>query len=179
MNTPSVSFWSKPLIKHLSSLIRILQYKDNKWAEIKQFQPTQSQFNMLLFPLDGCRRFRTHIIANAVNVFNFCQDTVSDFQQDGPIKLFDGCSHSVNSVYGTDDYRPFKGTSVVTNTYGFEVRNNGEVLPYGFVKTSVSKFFTKDCVSFTNCFQTVTSDCTKATNAETRTWERLDRKSVV
>ena len=87
--------------------------------------------------------------------------------------MFDGCSHSVNSVNGTDDYRPFEGTSVVTNTYRFEVRNNGEVLPYGFVKTSISKFFTKDCVSFANCFQTVTSNCTKATNAKARTRERL------
>ena len=52
-------------------------------------------------------------------------------------------------------------------------------MPYGFIQTSFSKFFTEDCVSFANCFQTITSDCTKATNAETRTRERLTIYHVV
>ena len=87
--------------------------------------------------------------------------------------MFDGCGHCVNGVYGADDYRPFEGTSVVTNAYRFEVRHDGEVLPYFFIQASFSKFFTEDCVSFANCFQTIAGNCTKATNAKARTRERL------
>ena len=59
-----------------------------------------------LLPLNSCAWFWRHIVANAVNSLNLCQDSVCDLHKDWPVDLLDGCSHSVYSVYGADDYRP-------------------------------------------------------------------------
>ena len=114
----------------------------------------------ILFPFDCRIGFRRHIVANAVDVFNFLQDTVRDLHQDRPIDRLDSSRHGIYRIDGTDDDRPVERTCIIAYTYGFEVRHNREVLPNLLVQSGFLEFFTQDGIRFANRFQPVACDST-------------------
>ena len=62
-----------------------------------------------------------------------------------------GYFYNIDGVDGTDNAWPIKGTFSVFDTGGFEIRYNGEVLPYFSFQTVLCKFFTSTIASATNC----------------------------
>ena len=126
-----------------------------------------------LFPLDGTSWFWSEIVEHTVYAFDFRGNACGDVLQEFKWNIFYSCSHGINSIYCANDNTPFISTLVVAYTYALEIRNSSEVLPYFAFKAVLCKFFTKNRIRFTHCFQTVAGNSAQATHAQTRAWEWL------
>ena len=87
--------------------------------------------------------------------------------------LSNSCCHNIGSAYCTNDTAPLKRTLTVFDAGRSEFRNNREILPDFPFQSILFKFFTKNCVGFTYCFQTITSNSAWTTNTKSRSREWL------
>ena len=87
--------------------------------------------------------------------------------------LSNSCCHNVCCAYCTNDTAPLKSTFAILDSGRSEFRNNCEILPYFSFQSVLCKFFTKNCIRFTNSFQTITCDSTWAANTKSRSREWL------
>ena len=97
-----------------------------------------------LFPLDGAGRLGSEVIENTVNACNFGNDSVGYLVENGIGDLFNGSGHSILGVDGTDDCGPAFIAAFVLYADALDIGNCDEILPYGFCKTAVVKFFVKN-----------------------------------
>lgn len=132
-----------------------------------------------LFPLNRSTRLRTQIVAHAVHVLYFVQNPVGNFLEDGPVDFFDGGGHGINSVDGAEDDGVFEASGVIADADGFKVWDNGKVLPYFFIQSGHCKFFSQDGVGFSDGFEAVTGNGTKAAYAKARAREGLTVDHIV
>ena len=87
--------------------------------------------------------------------------------------LSNSCCHNIGSTYCTNDTAPLKRTLSVFDSGRSEFRNNREILPDFPFQPILFKFFTKNCVGFAYCFQTVTGNSARTANTKSRSRERL------
>ena len=88
-----------------------------------------------LFPLNCCTRLRTHIITNSIDILHFVQNTICNLLKNCPVNLLNRSGHCVNCIDCTDNNRIFIAALIVFHTDRFKIRNDGEILPYFFIKT--------------------------------------------
>ena len=100
----------------------------------------------LLFELYRCRRFRAHIIANPVHIFNLRQYPPRDPLQHIPVDLLDRCRHRVHGIDCTDDHHILKYPGVVLHPHRFEIRNDCEILPHLLIQPCPDKFLPQNRV---------------------------------
>ena len=77
-------------------------------------------------------------------------------------EMLDSHFHNIGCIDCTNDAGPVKGPLAILYTGGLEIRHHGEILPDFSLEAVLCELLTKDCIGFTDCFQTVTSNGTGA-----------------
>ena len=126
-----------------------------------------------LFPLNSGAGLGSEVIEDTVHVVDLGGDAVCDMLEKLEGDILDGGGHCVTGIDRADDDGVSEGARVILNADRLEIGHDGEVLPDFFIKPRQSKFLPQNSVRFANGFEPVTSYRTHATNAESRTGERL------
>ena len=100
-------------------------------------------------------------------------DAVCDVAHEVVVDRFNSTLNYVCCVDRTDDAEPFESSLAILDACGLEVGYNREVLPYLVCKAGLFEFFSEDCIRFSNCFESVSGDCTGASYAKSGTGEGL------
>ena len=140
---------------------------------LKPFILLGSRAFVYLFPLDCACWLGSEVEEDTVDAGNFVCDAVCDVMKNCVGNLFYCGCHSVFCVDCSDDCRPALITAVVLDTYTLHIGYSNEVLPYLFCKAVVCKFFSENCVSFSECLKSVTCDRTETSYTETGAGEGL------
>ena len=61
---------------------------------------------LLLFPFDGSRWLRRHIVTYAVHIGNLLQDSFGNLVENSPVDMLNRSGHCIDGIHRTDDNRP-------------------------------------------------------------------------
>ena len=128
---------------------------------------------MVLFPLYSACGLGGEVVEDAVDAIYLCGDSCCDCVEVGVGDFLNCCGHSVCCVDSADDCGPALVALAVSYADTLHIGYGDEVLPYVGGKTALIELFTKDCVCFTKCVESVACDCAKATNTKAGTREGL------
>ena len=134
---------------------------------------------VFLFVLHRCGGLGNEVVEDAVDAGNFCEDAADDVVNEFRLQVLDSDFHDVGGVDGADDAGPVKGALAVFDAGGFEIRNDGEVLPYFAFEAVLCELLAEDSVGFADSFEAVAGDGAGAANAQTGAGERLTEDHVV
>ena len=128
---------------------------------------------IILFPLDRTCRLRCEIVEDTVYAFHLICNSMGYFVKHGVGDFFNCGTHSVGCIHCSDYCGPTLISAIVLDANAFDVGNGDKILPYLFSKATVVKLLSENGICLSQCFKSVTSDCTKTSYAETGTWEGL------
>ena len=121
--------------------------------------------SMLLFVLHRCWWFGCVVEEDSVDAGDFGGDALYQVVDEVVGQVLDGDFDDVDGVDGADDAGPVEGAFAVFDAGGFEIRDDGEILPDFAFEAVFGEFFTKDGIGFADGFQTVTGDGAGAADA--------------
>ena len=100
-------------------------------------------------------------------------DAVGNLLEEGEGHILHGGGHSIHRVDRTEDDRPGVGTLAVPDANGFQVGDDGEILPDLTGQTRLLELLPQDSIGFPNGFQPISGDSAQATDAQARAGEWL------
>ena len=117
-------------------------------------------------PLNRPRRLGRQVVQHPVHAVHLVGDAVGDLLEEGEGHVLDSGGHGVNGVDGTEDDRPGVGALAVPDADGFQVGDDGEVLPDLTGETRLLELFPQDSVGLPDGLQAVPSDGAQAADPQ-------------
>ena len=128
---------------------------------------------LLSLKLNRRRGFSCAIVEDAVDAFDFVDDTASGFLEDVPREAGAFGGHEVAGFYGAQDDGVVVGASVAHDADGAHVGEGGEVLAKIFGDACLINLFPIDGVGFLDEFYLFLRDLADDADAQPRPGERL------
>ena len=104
-------------------------------------------------PLNRPRRLGRQVVQHSVHAIHFVGDAVGNLLEEGEGHILHGGGHSIHRVDRTEDDRPGVGTLAVPDADGFQVGDDGEILPDLTGQPRLLELLPQDSIGFPNGFQ--------------------------